>query len=92
MIQQSDFMDYLNSLVRGVYAARDLEEGDIITDDDIYMAIPLQKGQLSCRELIAGDVLTRACPKDHPLIIDMFDNPYSRHEGLKKLIFERGVE
>ncbi|HMK34960.1 MAG TPA: N-acetylneuraminate synthase family protein [Desulfomonilaceae bacterium] len=84
-------IDYLNGLVRGVYAARDLDEGDILTEEDIYMAIPLQKGQLSCRELIAGDVLIRPCPKDQPLIIDMFDNPYSRHEGLKKVIMERGV-
>ena len=84
-------IDYLNSLVRGAYAVRDLEEGHILTDEDVYMAIPLQKGQLSCRELIAGDVLTQSCPKDHPLTIDMFDNPYSRHEGLKKLIMKRGV-
>jgi sialic acid synthase SpsE len=84
-------IDYLNGLVRGAYAARDLEEGDILTDEDIYMAIPLQKGQLSSRELIAGDVLIRPCPKDHPLIIDMFDNPYSRHEGLKKVIMDRGI-
>ena len=91
-IQQSKKeIDYLNSLVRGVYAAKDLEEGDALTDDVIYMAIPLQKGQLSCRELIAGDVFTRPCPKDHPLMIDMFDNPYSRHEGLKRLIMERGI-
>jgi len=84
-------IDYLNGLVRGAYAARDLEEGDILTDEDIYMAIPLQKGQLSSRELISGDVLVRPCPKDHPLIIDMFDNPYSRHEGLKKAIMDRGI-
>lgn len=85
-------IDYLNSLVRGVYAARDLDEGHILTEDDVYMAIPLQKGQLSCRELISGDVLIQACPKDHPLTIDMFDNPYSRHEGLKKRIMQRGVD
>ena len=28
-------------------------------DDDFYLAIPLQKGQLSCREIINGEKLTR---------------------------------
>ena len=49
--------EYLNALVRGVYAARDLPAGHALSDEDVYLAIPLQKGQISCRELMRGEVL-----------------------------------
>jgi len=42
---------YLDELVRGVYAKNDLEKGTAISQDDIFLAIPLQDGQLSCREI-----------------------------------------
>ena len=45
---------YLDSYIRGVYARRDLPEGHVLTEDDVYLAIPLQKGQISCRELMHG--------------------------------------
>ena len=83
--------EYLDKLVRGVYAKRDLPEGHVLSDNDIYLAIPLQKGQLSCRELIGGDVLVKQCTKDGPLMVDMFDNPYSRHEELRASITNRGL-
>ena len=82
---------YLDALVRGVYAKRDLPAGHALTDDDYYLAIPLQKGQISCRELISGDVLTAPVKADQPLTIDMFDNPYSRVEDLRRVIMERGL-
>ena len=41
--------EYLDKLVRGVYANKDLKKGEKLTDDDYFMAIPLRKGQLSCR-------------------------------------------
>ena len=47
-------IDYLDGLVRGVYAKRDLPAGHSSRDDDVYLAIPLQKGQISCRELMRG--------------------------------------
>src|SRR5439155_747422 len=41
---------YLDSLVRGVYAKRDLPAGHVLQaetlDADVYLAIPLQKGQV----------------------------------------------
>ena len=83
---------YLDSLVRGVYAARDLPAGHILTDDDFYLAIPLQKAQLSCRELISGDPLVAPVRQDEPLTIDLFDNPYSRPGFLHQVITERGID
>ncbi len=82
---------YLDDLVRGVYARNELSTGHALTDDDVYLAIPLQKGQISCRELMRGEVLTQPCPKDAPISIDMFDNPYSKNESLRALIEKRGL-
>lgn len=85
-------VEYLDALVRGVYARRDLPAGHVLTDDDYYLAIPLQKGQLSSRELITGDVLTHAVAADAPLTIDAFDNPYARPGVLHEVIARRGVD
>ncbi|MBQ9274080.1 MAG: N-acetylneuraminate synthase family protein [Succinivibrio sp.] len=84
-------VEYLDALVRGVYAARDLKAGDTLSDDKVYLAIPLQKGQLSCRELMRGEVLLHDVPQDAPIRIDDVDCPYAFDEGLKQLIYARGL-
>lgn len=84
-------IEYLDNLVRGVYAKRDLPAGAILSDSDVYLAIPLQKGQISCRELMSGEVLTQACGKDAPVLIDMIDSPYAHSEKLKDIIYRRGL-
>ncbi|MEG2666379.1 MAG: hypothetical protein RSA02_05125, partial [Bacteroidales bacterium] len=86
---------YLDALVRGVYAKRDLPEGYIIKhekiDEDVYLAVPLQKGQISCRELMSGEVLLKPIAKDAPVLIDDLDSPYANSDRLKKLIYDRGM-
>jgi N-acetylneuraminate synthase len=86
---------YLDALVRGVYARRDLPVGHVIDHDtaldDFYLAIPLQKGQLSCRELLNGEVLVQAIKKDQPLMIDAIDGPYSHTPVLRQAIYQRGL-
>lgn len=86
---------YLDALVRGVYAKRDLPEGHVLVheriEDDVYLAIPLQKGQISCRELMSGEMLLKAVAKDDPILIDTIDSPYAYNDRLKRLIYERGI-
>jgi N-acetylneuraminate synthase len=86
---------YLDALVRGVYAKRDLPAGYVVTNDDFnkdfYMAIPLQKGQMSCREVMSGEKLITPILKDKPLLIDNIDSLYAKNEELKQLIYNRGL-
>ena len=85
---------YLDTYIRGVYAARDLEVGDQLEESDVYLAIPLQKGQISSRELMLGKFghkITQAVKRDAPLKIDVLDTPYSNDAALKELIYNRGL-
>lgn len=82
---------YLDALVRGVYARWDLPKGHKLTEDDIYLAIPLQKGQISCREFMKGEVLLSDIKKDVPIRIDDIDSPYAKNKDLKQLIYDRGL-
>ncbi len=83
---------YLDSLVRGVYARHDLPVGHELADEDVYLAIPLQKGQLSVREIVRGERVISPVGKDHPLNVDSLDTPYARTPTLRKLIEERGLD
>jgi len=84
-------IQYLDALVRGVYARHDLPKGHVISAQDVYLAIPLQKGQISCRELMNGEVLLKDCPKDAPIMIDTIDSPYAENNFLQKIIYDRGL-
>lgn len=82
---------YLDALVRGVYAKRDLPRGHAIRDEDIYLAVPLQRGQISCRELMRGEVLLQDVAADQPIMIDVIDSPYAADSTLKAVIYNRGI-
>jgi N-acetylneuraminate synthase len=82
---------YLDGLVRGVYAREDLPAGHRITDADVYLAIPLQKGQISCRELIAGETLAHPVAADGPVMLDSFSSPYAASAPLREKIANRGL-
>ncbi len=83
---------YLDALVRGVYAKRDLPAGHALTAADVYLAVPLLKGQISCREIMNGEVLLRPVRADHPVNIDAIDSPYASVPSLQALINERGLD
>lgn len=87
--------EYLDQLVRGAYARRPLEPGYIIHkenfDKDFYLAIPLRKGQLSCREIMNGEKLIKPLAAHDSLTIEHIDGPYNENPGLKSLILNRGM-
>lgn len=82
---------YLDALIRGVYAKRDLKQGQPVKEGDVYLAVPLQKGQISSRELMLGQTLLADVPKDKPINIDQIDSPYAYDEELKESIYARGI-
>tara|TARA_B100001121_G_C18375205_1_gene473578 strand:- start:341 stop:661 length:321 start_codon:yes stop_codon:yes gene_type:complete len=88
--------EYLDKLVRGVYAKKDLKKGFEINNKNLntnfFLAIPLQKGQLSCRELLDGEVLLKDLKKGDPLNIDNIEGPYSKIKSLKQKITKRGIK
>jgi N-acetylneuraminate synthase len=54
------------------------------------MAIPLQKGQISVREVLNGIEITKDLVQDEALMVTNISGPYSEDESLKKLILNRG--
>jgi len=87
-------IEYLDTYVRGVYASRDLMVGHKLTEEDIYLAIPLQKGQMSCRELVLGKYglhLSKNVTKDNPIMIDSVDTPYASDPVLLDYFMRRGL-
>ncbi|MGL4367553.1 MAG: N-acetylneuraminate synthase family protein [Brevinemataceae bacterium] len=84
-------IEYLDKLVRGVYAKHDLKAGDTLTEKDVYLAIPLQKGQISCRELMNGEILKNDIKADVAIHIDNIDSIYAQDKHLKEKIYNRGI-
>jgi N-acetylneuraminate synthase len=88
-------IEYLDALVRGVYARHDLPPGYTFFYEtfnrDFYLAVPLQKGQLSCREIMNGEHLICALQADQPLTIHHIDGPYAETPALRKIIENRGA-
>ena len=52
-------LDSLRSLERGVWAKKDIKEGDIITEEDVFYAMPLQEGQTTSGQFKAGQPSSR---------------------------------
>ena len=54
---------YLDELVRGIYMRKDIPKGTKISSDnfnDLFkLAIPLVKGQLSCREIVNETIILK---------------------------------
>ena len=74
-----------------MYAAKDLPAGHAIEQDDVYLAIPLQKGQLSCRELVSGEVLAQPVTAHAPLTLDHCESAIAHNPEMRTVIEKRGL-
>jgi sialic acid synthase SpsE len=87
--------EYLDALVRGVYARKNLVVGYEFNqekfDKDFYLAVPLLRGQLSVREIMNGVKLNANIYAHDALSIDHIDGPYSENTGLRNVILNRGL-
>ena len=83
---------YLDALVRGVYAKHDLPVGQELRDEDVYLAVPLLKGQISCREFMRGEKLKAPIKADAPLDFLALESPYGENSELARMIADRGLE
>lgn len=52
-------LDSLQSLMRGVYARRDIKAGEAMTEGDVFYAMPCQEGQLGSGQFKVGMVAGR---------------------------------
>ena len=82
---------YLDELVRGVYARRDLSAGHVLTQDDVYFTVPLLQGQISVREFTGGEVLRGPIGKDGPIRLREINSEYANDLALQRLVDGRGV-
>lgn len=84
--------EYLDALVRGVYAKRDLPAGHVLTAEDVYFAIPLLQGQISTREFEAGEKLEAALPAHAPVLLEDITASYSDDAEVQALVPTRGLQ
>lgn len=86
--------EYLNNLLRGVYAIRSIPKGTVLDSKNFSkfcaLQIPLHKGQLSCREVINGISVTTELNVGDQLTIDNVNGPYGTDKYLRKVITNRG--
>jgi N-acetylneuraminate synthase len=81
--------------MRGIYAKQMIKPGTSIDVTNFaeyfYLAVPLQKGQLSTREVLNGTVVTQKIEANNPVMINDIDGPYSTSESLRSIILNRGI-
>jgi N-acetylneuraminate synthase len=83
---------YLDALVRGVYVKRDVTVGEVLTRDDVYFSVPLLKGQISTREFVGGEKVTRAIAAHGAVGVESIDAELHQNAELVELIVDRGLE
>jgi len=88
-------VEYLDALVRGVYAKKNIPAGYIVDNSTFstyfQLAVPLRKGQLSTRELLNGLAFKEDVKLGDPITINSVSGPYSENRDLRKLIENRGI-
>lgn len=80
--------DALKSLQRGAYLAVKKKEGDEVTLDDVYFAMPAISGQLTAINFPNTFKLTRETKENMPLLSEVVENPAS---NMKKQTLDSAI-
>lgn len=70
----------LDSLQRGVYVKEGVEPGAILTQNDVFFAIPFQEGQLSSGQWKNGITVNAPLEERAPLYLDKIEVPENAEE------------
>ena len=88
-------VDSLRSLMRGVFAKRDIEAGETITADDVFFAMPCAERQLTSGEFEAGMTASRAYKMNEALYEQRKTTDISIMRSVvhdaKGMLFEAGI-
>lgn len=60
-------IDSLNSLMRGVYLCHDVKEGEVLSREDVFFAMPCHEKQMSSGDFYEGLTVTRDYKKNEEL-------------------------
>jgi len=89
----------LESLMRGVFAKRDIKKGQKISRADIYFAFPIEKGQLPSGRFLEGFVADKAYKKDEAISAEVRKDPfdplhviYQSVHAVKGMLNEAGIK
>ncbi len=78
----------LRSLMRGVYAAEPLVKGEKIKRRQVFFAMPLQEGQLTSGEWVAGCEADRDYEPRQPLAADIASSPLPEKEIIYRIMLQ----
>lgn len=82
----------LNSLKRGVFAACDLKQGEVLDRDSVFFAMPLQERQLQADHFSIGQKVDQDYEKNAPLSVKLFDPSNSDHQTIIEILTQvRGL-
>lgn len=88
-------LDSLRSLMRGVYAKRDLIQGEPLRREDVFFAMPCGEGQMTSGEFTEGLLASRDYKKKEPIfeqkkITEIMQMREVVHEA-KGMLYEAGI-
>jgi sialic acid synthase SpsE/mannose-6-phosphate isomerase-like protein (cupin superfamily) len=82
----------LNSLKRGVYAARSIVKGEKIDSKSVFFAMPLQEGQLQADYFSADQIADCDYELNAPLSVKLYDPTGSDHQTIIEILTQvRGL-
>ncbi len=80
-------IESLNSLKRGVYAARKIQPGERLEREDVYFAIPYEAGQLESGKFKNGMTAVNAIEAHQPI----FDRTISQQANPDRLVLQAAI-